>query len=119
MNIPTWTKPAIVGAIAGGIATMILGFSQGGWHTGGSAERLADERSEAAVVEALTPICVSQSRLDPESVTKLAQLGEMKTSYEQRDFVMKAGWATMPAAEQPDRDLASACAEALSKSTQG
>jgi len=119
MKIPTWTKPAIVGAIAGAVVTMILGFSQGGWYTGGSAERLASQRSEAAVVEALTPICVSQSKLDPESVAKLAQLVAMKTSYEQRDFVMKAGWATMPAAAQPDRDLASACAEVLSKPTQG
>lgn len=119
MKIPTWTKPAIVGAIAGAVLTMILGFSQGGWYTGGSAERLASQRSEAAVVEALTPICVSQSKLDPESVAKLAQLVAMKTSYEQRDFVMKAGWATMPAAEQPDRDLASACAEVLSKPTEG
>ena len=119
MKIPTWTKPAIVGAIAGAVVTMILGFSQGGWYTGGSAERLASQRSEAAVVEALTPIWVSQSKVDPESVAKLAQLVAMKTSYEQRDFVMKAGWATMPAAAQPDRDLASACAEVLSKPTQG
>lgn len=119
MNIPTWTKPAVVGVIAGAVATMVLGFSQGGWYTGSSAERLAKQRSEMAVVEALIPICVSRSKLDPESVAKLAQFGAMKTSYEQRDFVMKTGWATMPAAEQPDRDLASACAEALSKPTQG
>jgi hypothetical protein len=30
---------------------------------------------------------------------------------------MKAGWATMPAADAPNRDLASACADMLSKST--
>jgi hypothetical protein len=119
MNIPTWTKPAIVGAIAGGIATMIVGFSQGGWYTESSAERLADTRSTAAVVTALTPICINQSKIDPDSVAKLAQLVAMKTSYEQRDFVMKAGWATMPTADQPDRSLAAACADALSKPVQG
>jgi hypothetical protein len=119
MNIPTWTKPAVLGAFAGAIATMIVGFSQGGWYTSGSAERLAHQQSAAAVIDALIPVCISQSKMDPDSTSKLAQFAAMKTSYEQRDFVMKAGWATMPTAEQPDRDLASACADMLSKVARG
>ena len=119
MKIPTCTKPAITGAIVGAIATMILGFSQGGWYTNGSAERLAYQRSTTAVIGALTPVCINQSKLDPDSTAKRAELVAMKTSYEQRDFVMKAGWATMPSAGEPDRDLAAACADALSKATQG
>ena len=119
MNIPTWTKPAILGALAGAIATVTFGFSQAGWYTSGSAERLAHETSAAAVVDALIPVCISRSKMDPDSTAKLAQLAGMKTSYEQRDFVMKAGWATMPTAEQPDRTLASACADMLSKAAQG
>ena len=113
MQIPTWTKPGITGAIVGGIATMIVGFSQGGWYTGGAAERLAEERSSVAVIDALVPICVSQSKLDPQGTAKLAQLVAMKSSYEQRDFVIDAGWATMPTAEAPNRDLARSCADAL------
>jgi hypothetical protein len=119
MKIPTWTKPAITGAIVGAIATMILGFSQGGWYTGSSAERLAYQKSAAAVIDALTPICVSQSKLDPDSMKKLEELVAMKSTYEQRDFVMKTGWATMPSADEPDRDLAAACADVLSKPAQG
>jgi hypothetical protein len=119
MKLPIWTKPAATGAIVGAIATMALGFSQGGWYTDSSAERLAHDRSSKAVITALTPICISHSKLDPDSTAKIAQLIAMKTSYEQRDFVMKTGWATMPPAEQPDRDLATACADALSKATQG
>jgi hypothetical protein len=30
---------------------------------------------------------------------------------------MKAGWATMPKADEPNRDLASACADVLAKTT--
>ena len=116
MQIPTWTKPGITGAIVGGIATMIIGFSQGGWYTGGSAERLAQQKSNVAVIDALVPVCVSQSKLDPQATAKLGQLVAMKTSYEQRDFVISSGWATMPAADGPNRDLASACADALVKS---
>jgi len=115
MQIPTWTKPGITGAIVGAIATMIIGFSQGGWYSGGSAERLAQQRSDVAVIEALVPICVSQSKLDPDTTAKLGQLVAMKSSYEQRDFVMTSGWATMPAANEPNRDVASKCADALVK----
>jgi hypothetical protein len=119
MNMPIWTKPAILGALAGAIATMIVGFSQGGWYTTGSAERMAYQKSATAVIAALVPICISHSKVDPDSTAKLAQFSAMKTSYEQRDFVMKAGWATMPTAEQPDRDLATACADMLSRLPQG
>jgi hypothetical protein len=115
MQIPTWTKPGIAGAIVGAIATMIVGFSQGGWYTGGSAERLAQQKADVAVIDALIPVCINQSKLDPEAIDKLGKLTAMKTSYEQRDFVINAGWATMPAAEGPNRELASKCADALVK----
>jgi hypothetical protein len=116
MQIPTWTKPGITGAIVGAIATMIVGFSQGGWYTTGSADRLAQQKAEVAVIDALIPVCISQSKLDADATAKLGQLVGMKTSYEQRDFVLKAGWATMPAADEPNRELASKCADALVKS---
>lgn len=115
MNIPTWLKPAIAGGIAGAIATMIIGFNQGGWYSNGSAEQLATDRSKVAVIAALVPICVNQQHSDPDSAAKLTQLVAMKTSYEQRDFVIASGWATMPAASEPNRDLASACADTLAK----
>jgi hypothetical protein len=117
MQIPTWTKPGITGAIVGAIATMIIGFSQGGWYTGGSAERLAQQKADVAVIDALVPVCISQSKLDPDTTAKLGQFAAIKTSYEQRDFVMTAGWATMPTADAPNRELASKCADALAKST--
>ena len=113
-----WVKPALLGAVVGSIATMALGFSQAGWVLGGTAERSAQQRSVAAVTEALVPVCISQSQSDPESSAKLGQLAGMKTSYERRDFVVKAGWATVPAAEKPNSELAAACAEALSKPAQ-
>lgn len=115
MQAPTWLKPGIMGAVVGGIATMIVGFNYGGWYLGSSAETLAQQRSNAAVVEALVPVCISQSQTDPETVAKLKAFRAIKSSYEQRDFVMKAGWATMPAAGAPDQALASACADVLAK----
>jgi hypothetical protein len=118
MQTPIWLKPALTGAVVGAIATMFLGFSQGGWLLGSSAERLAEQRSQVAVTAALVPICISQSKLDPDATAKFAQLSTITSSYERRDFVMKAGWATVPAAEKPDGNLAAACAEVLAKTTQ-
>ena len=115
MQTPTWLKPAIMGAIVGGVVTMTVGFNYGGWYLGSSAETLAQKQSTAAVTAALVPVCVSQSQADPEGVTKLKAFGAIKSTYEQRDFVMKAGWATMPTADTPNQDLASACADVLAK----
>jgi hypothetical protein len=94
---------------------VFVGFNQGGWILGGSAERMAQQRSVAAVTQALIPVCISQSKADPEAAAKLKQLGALETSYERHEFVMKSGWATVPAAASPNSDLADACADALSK----
>jgi hypothetical protein len=115
MQTPTWLKPAIMGAIVGGIATMLVGFNYGGWYLRSSAETLAQKQSAAAVVAALVPVCISQSQADPEGATKLKAFSAIRSSYDQRDFVMKAGWATMPKADAPNQDLASACADMLAK----
>jgi hypothetical protein len=104
-----------MGAIAGGITKMIVGFNYGGWYLVSSAETLANKQSTAAVIAALVPVCISQSQADPEGATKLKAFGAIKSSYEQRDFVMKAGWATMPKADAPNQNLASACADGLAK----
>lgn len=113
MQSPQWLQPGIVGAIAGGFATMIVGFSYGGWYLSSSAEKMADTRSQVAVIDALVPVCIGNSKSDPETIGKLNDFAAIKSSYEQRDFVMKAGWATMPATEAPNRELATACAEVL------
>ena len=41
MKIPVWIKPGIWGAVVGAIAIAIIGFSQLGWSTSGTAEKLA------------------------------------------------------------------------------
>ena len=115
MHIPTWTAPGVTGALIGAIVTMLYGFTEGGWYSGASAERLAQEASSAAVVQAFVPVCVSLSKADPNSPAKLAEFAVIRTSYEQRDFVAKSGWATMPTQTTPSLTLATACADVLAK----
>ena len=119
MSIPTWVKPAILGGIVGAVGTMVIGFNAIGWMSQGTADKLVFQKSRVAVIDALVPVCLSQQKRDPDSNAKLTQLVGMKTSYEQRDFVMSSGWATVVDAGEPDRDVASLCAEALAKAPQG
>ena len=85
---------------------------------GSSAETMAEQRSTTAVTEALVPVCIGQSHADPEAVGKLAALKALTSPYQQREFVMKSGWATMSASDAPNGDLAEACAEVLIKPAQ-
>jgi hypothetical protein len=66
------------------------------------------------VVDALVLFCVGQSKADPQATAKLAELGALVATYERKDFVTKAGWATMPSAAEPKGELAAVCAKVLS-----
>ncbi len=112
MNIPEWLKPALYGAAAGAVALAIVGFSWGGWVTGGAAKQMAANQAKLEVVAALVPICAQQSKQDPQVVDTLAQLRDAG-SWQRSDMLMKAGWATMPGSSDPNRDVARACMEKL------
>ena len=118
MPIPQNVKPALWGAVGGAIAAIIVGFAWGGWVTGGTAEKMAVTQSGIAVVEALVPVCVALSVSDPAGPAKLEQLALLKSPWERREFVMKAGWATMPTAKEPNRRVAEACAEVIAKAAE-
>lgn len=112
MNTPDWLKPALCGAVAGAIAVAIVGFSWGGWVTGGSADRMAAEKARHEVVSALVPICIQQSNQDPQAAETLERL-KAASRYQRADLLMEAGWATMPGSADPNRPVASACMEQL------
>jgi hypothetical protein len=118
MQMLMWLKPAIVGAAVGAIATALTGFNYGGWVSGSSAEQIANQQSGAAVIAALLPVCVSQSKADPDAIAKTQHLSALSSWYDRRDFVMEIGWATMPGALSPNGDLAATCAEVVAKAAQ-
>jgi hypothetical protein len=92
--------------------TMVVGFSWGGWVTGGSAQKTSTTAAQAAVVARLAPICVAQFNMDPDRETKLAELQGI-SSYQRSVFVRDQGWATMPGEDTPDNKVADACAKLL------
>ena len=105
-------KPALFGAVGGGIVLAIIGFAWGGWVTGGTAQKMAEEMAEDAVAARLAPICVEQFNQDSEKDQKLEKFKETR-AWERGDYVEKQGWATMPGEKEADSKVAGKCAELL------
>jgi hypothetical protein len=103
------------GMAIGAVTSMVIGFSWGGWVTGGTAVKLADEQANTAVVAALTPICVEKFLQNSDAKANLAVLQKISTNWEQGDYLEKGGWATPPGTSSPDYHLARACAEKLAQ----
>jgi hypothetical protein len=79
--------------VLGAVGTLIIGFSWLGWTLGSTAERMALERANSAVVVALTPSCVARFMQQPNAVVKLAEFQKVE-SWKQREFIETGGWAT-------------------------
>jgi hypothetical protein len=98
-----------VGAV---VATLVVGFTWGGWVTGGTARKMAEASGEEAVVKRVAPMCVVRFKDDPKRDEKLKQLKEVN-AWEQGDYVKKQGWATMPGEKEPESRVADECAKLL------
>jgi hypothetical protein len=103
----------IQGAAVGSVLTMVIGFGFAGWQLAGNVERRAEVRVSAAVVAALTPICVEKFKSAANAKTTLVALNAVD-SWHRDDFVEKGGWATFPGASAPNSGVAEACAKILS-----
>ena len=111
MKIPVETKPALWGVAGGAVAMAIVGFTWGGWVTGGKAEAEAVQRANTAVVVALAPVCVEKFQHTGDVSANLAAFKKVD-SWSQGDFVEKGGWATVPGSNKPEQvsAVAKACA---------
>src|SRR3954452_4432699 len=111
MKNPVETKPALWGMAGGAVAAAVVGFSWGGWVTGGTAEADAAQRANSAVVVALAPVCVERFRTAGDAAANLAALKKVD-AWSQGDFVEKGGWAATPGSKAPEQvsAVAKACA---------
>jgi hypothetical protein len=113
MQVPPQVKPACWGAVGGAIALAVIGFTWGGWVKGSTAETMASQRANAAVVTALAPICLDNFRRAADATAQQVEL-KKANFWERSSFVEKRGWATMPGSSSPDSGVARACAELIS-----
>jgi len=102
----------VQGAVAGLLATVVIGFGWGGWTLGSTAMKMANQSANRAVVTALAPICVDKFQHAANAKTTLVELKAID-SWKQDTFVAKGGWATFPGSESPNRSVAEVCAKML------
>jgi len=105
-------RPAIWGAVIGAAAISVVGFSSSGWTLGGTAERMAQERAQSAVVAVLAPICVAKFQHQADASAKLVEFQKV-SSWDRRSIIEKVGWATLPGNDSPNSAVVTACAERL------
>jgi len=94
------------------VLTAIIGFSWGGWVTGGNAAKQGQAMAKDAVALRLEPICVAQFYQDAGRDQKLVELKDTSI-WQRRDYVAKQGWATMPGEVKPYSVVADGCAKRL------
>ena len=112
MKLPENTSAYVWGAAIGAIAVAIVGFSWGGWVTGGTSMKNSVAAASDAKVAALAPICAERFRAQGDSAVKIAELAK-SSSWDRGNVVEKSGFATMPGSKTTDSDVARACAEIL------
>ena len=118
------SKTALFWSCAGSaILAMVVGFSWGGWVTGGSAREMAEDSAAQARQELAAVVCVERFMAAPDVGVQLTALKEITSSYAQGKFVEDGGWAIIVPASSPtdykaradDRKAAGLCAEELAK----
>lgn len=112
MQNTDWAKAAATGAGAGAVVLAIAGFTWGGWVTGGTAHRMADNAARDARTEVVASLCVHNFAAGPDAKGQLAKLKETR-SYERDNFIEDGGWANIPGLEDGMRGVANACADRL------
>ena len=118
------SKTALFWACAGCVVVAtIVGFSWGGWTTGGTAREMAEVSAAQARQELAAVICVDRFMAAPDVGVQLTALKDIESSYAQNKFVEEGGWAVIVPASTPsdrkasadDRKAAGLCATELSK----
>jgi hypothetical protein len=122
------SKTVLLWACAGSaVVAVVVGFSWGGWVTGGSARDMADNSAAQARQELAAVVCVDRFMAAPDAGVQLTALQEITSSYAQGKFLQDGGWATIvpasstadrkasAAASSDDRKTAGLCAEELAK----
>ena len=107
-KIKEMIKPLLWGAIGGAIITMIIGFSWGGWATGGSAQ----ERLDVAVLPLAAEICANNFKADPDFEKNLAAL-KKEGNWQRSGYIEKGKWSIMAGDDTSKDGVAGACVEKL------
>ena len=96
------------------VATLVVGFTWGGWVTGGSAQQQAEVAAEQAVAKLAADICFKRYLAAPDARMNLTALNE-ETSYRRDGMLEDGGWVTFADRQDPIDGAAELCAERLAE----
>ena len=100
-------KRLLQGAAVGAVATIVVGFYWGGWSLGSTADKMAKEQSNLAVVAALAPVCADKFRAQPEAAAKTVALSKVDSWKRAEEFSKES--VTLPGETYPSSALVAAC----------
>lgn len=94
------------------VATMVVGFTWGGWTTSGTARAMADKAAADARATLAGEICTAQFNRNPDAAAQLTALNKLD-SWDRSDFIRKGGWADLPGIKEPVSGSTDICARQL------
>ncbi len=104
------------GAAVGAIATIIIGFSWGGWMLGSTAKKLASDETRSAIVTVAAPAC-AEHFVNKANDEKWAEYQKVDT-WRRDTYIKDAGYASMTGLANDystSSAIADACVKALNK----
>ena len=118
------SKTVLFWACAGCVvAATAVGFTWGGWVTGGTAREMAEQSAAQARQGLAAVVCVDRFMAAPDMAAQLTALKGIERSYQRGKFVEDGGWAIMPVGSNGEtsmsgssgdhRKAAGLCADAL------
>jgi hypothetical protein len=98
--------------VASVVGTMVVGFTWGGWTTGGNASDMASTAADASRSELVAALCVDRFEAAADADTQLQALRDTQ-GWNRREFMHKGGWTTVPGKARPNDRGATLCADEL------
>jgi len=98
--------------VAAAVATIVVGFSVGGWTTGGNAADMAARASREATARLAATICVEKFVSADDAVAQLAALKEL-SSWARDAFLDDGGWTKLVGVDKPVAGASDLCAKEL------
>jgi hypothetical protein len=99
------------------IVTMIIGFTAGGWVTGGTAAQMSRAAANGAQAELAATMCVAKFMGSPDAQVQLTAL-KASNSWGRDTIIEKGGWVALPGVKESVSGAADKCAQRLVETTQ-
>jgi hypothetical protein len=105
-SVVVWSCAACV------VATVVIGFTWGGWVTNTTAAAMADRAAIAGQAKLAASICVDRFITSPDAGAQAARLKAAET-WQRGDFIRQAGWLALPGRTEPVAGAADLCVQTI------